>query len=65
MFPSLIQSFYKGTVVQKNLKYLKEEKISSFLKSCVSKLATSTIIFEVLIVLGLIPFLTYSKKPKL
>ena len=28
MFPSLIQSFNKGTVAQKNLKYLKEEKKS-------------------------------------
>ena len=38
MFPSLIQSFNKGTVAQKNLKYLKEEKkISSFLRSCISK----------------------------
>lgn len=37
MFPGLIQSFYKRTVAQKNLKYLKEENVSSFLKSCVSK----------------------------
>ena len=31
MFPSLIQSFNKGTVAQKNLKYLKEEKKNLFI----------------------------------
>lgn len=26
MFPSVVQNFFKGSVSQKNLKYLKEEK---------------------------------------